>query len=206
VLHPPYQAIVFDFGGVFTHSVDLYDELLQFDRQLGQPEGTLHARLYSGDLWEAVSTGQISVDEYWQGSGAPFVAALPPKFALYRRGIFHLEPINEAMVVIGQQIHRRYRTALCSNALHDLPELLAERPDIADIFDVRVISVLVGLRKPDSRIFALTAERLGLSIGECLLIDDKERNTLAAEQAGMQTLLFRSPLQLRETLHSIGVF
>lgn len=77
------------------------------------------------------------------------------------------------------------RTALLSNA-----DGAWELPDRADfdteaLFDTVVISGAVGLRKPDPRIFTLTADRLGTSIGDCVFVDDLAVNVRGAVTAGM---------------------
>jgi len=200
------QAIVFDFGGVFTRAEVSERALQAYDRQLGLPAGTLRAALHSGEPWELASTGQITRDEYWaQIGGAAYAERLPDEFKRYRQGVFHVEPIEPAMVQLAQRLHGVYKLALCSNALHDLPEVLVERPDIRELFDVVVVSVLVGVRKPDPAIFTLTAERLGLPVSACLLVDDKPRNTAAAEALGMPAIVFESAAQLTRALEERGL-
>jgi epoxide hydrolase-like predicted phosphatase len=78
------------------------------------------------------------------------------------------------------------RTALLSNSwgVEYYPhELLAE------LFDEIVISGQVGLRKPDAAIFRMATERIGLSAGACVFVDDFPLNVEAAEAAGMRGVL-----------------
>lgn len=77
------------------------------------------------------------------------------------------------------------RTALLSNAdgVWELPD--RAEFDTEALFDTVVISGAVGLRKPDPRIFTLTAERLGISAGECVFVDDLAVNVRGAVAAGM---------------------
>jgi putative hydrolase of the HAD superfamily len=60
--------------------------------------------------------------------------------------------------------------------------------NLDDRFDVVVLSDQVGLRKPDPRIFELTAERLGLPAAECVFADDTEDNLPPAQELGMGVL------------------
>jgi len=53
------------------------------------------------------------------------------------------------------------------------------------LFDAVVISGEVGLRKPDPAIYALAAERLGLSAVEIVFVDDLGPNVRAAVAVGM---------------------
>jgi epoxide hydrolase-like predicted phosphatase len=71
------------------------------------------------------------------------------------------------------------RTALLSNA-----DKLGD-DDIAEEFDIVVLSGQVGFGKPDVRIYLLTAERLGLTPEECVFVDDMVSNVRGAARAGM---------------------
>ena len=73
------------------------------------------------------------------------------------------------------------RTGLLSNSWG----LDYERDGWDALFDAVVISGEVGLRKPDPAIYALAAQRLGLSREQIVFIDDLRPNVQAAAAAGM---------------------
>ncbi len=202
---PEVRAFVFDFGGVFTRSEASQARLRAYDEVLGLAPDTLMTVLYTGEAWELASTGQLSEEQYWERAGKAYQDRLPDEFLRFRQGMFWAEPIDEAMVALARYLHRDYPLAICSNALPELAEILTKRPDVAALFDIQVISALVGLRKPDPRIYQLTADRLGLPIETCLLVDDKPRNTDAAQAAGMQALVFQSVEQLKSDLIARGL-
>ena len=62
---------------------------------------------------------------------------------------------------------------------------------IHHLFDDVISSAVVGMAKPDHRIYRLAAERLKLPVEECLFIDDAERNVEAAREVGMSAVHFR---------------
>jgi putative hydrolase of the HAD superfamily len=107
------------------------------------------------------------------------------------------------MIALGRRLHQRHKTALLSNATVYLDALLAEH-GLTAIFDVIVNSARVGLRKPDPEIFNLTVERMGLLPTECLFVDDKDRNTRAAQALGMKAIVFRSAAHLMRQLKNLG--
>jgi putative hydrolase of the HAD superfamily len=72
------------------------------------------------------------------------------------------------------------RTALLSNAGGPGRPAQWQR-----LFDVVVLSGQVGLRKPDPRIYALTAARLGVAAARCVVVDDVAGNVRGAAAAGM---------------------
>jgi FMN phosphatase YigB (HAD superfamily) len=55
------------------------------------------------------------------------------------------------------------------------------------VFDLFINSAQVQVKKPDSRIFSLTCDRLQVLPNECLFVDDNQENTMAAAQLGMTT-------------------
>jgi putative hydrolase of the HAD superfamily len=86
-----------------------------------------------------------------------------------------------------------------------LPEHLAQDAQLQGLFDVSVISALVGMRKPDPAIYHLTAQRLELPLSTCVLIDDKTRNTIAAEVEGMPAIVYQDAVQTERALREMDV-
>ena len=60
------------------------------------------------------------------------------------------------------------------------------------ITDDLVYSHEVGLMKPDPRVFALTAQRLGVRPDEVLFLDDVEGHVVAARASGWHAVLHTS--------------
>jgi epoxide hydrolase-like predicted phosphatase len=205
MVEPSIRAIVYDFGGVFTRADVSAAHLRFYDELLGLPSDTLQCCLFAGEAWELRSTGRITAEAYWEWVGKPYEARLPADFRKYQQGMFWDEPINEEMIPLAQRLHQFYPQALCSNALQELAEILDSRTELGSLFDVRVISMLDGLRKPDPAIYHLVAERLNLPLETCLLIDDKPRNTSAAQSTGMPAIIFQSVPQLVTDLAAFGI-
>lgn len=109
--------------------------------------------------------------------------------------------LTRMMMSIGQPIEAMYellrglrakglRTALLSNSWGDAGY---PRADFPSLFDTVVISHEVGMRKPEARIFARTAELLGVAPADCAFIDDIAANVAAAEAAGMTGIHHSDP-------------
>lgn len=54
----------------------------------------------------------------------------------------------------------------------------------AAAFDLVVLGAALEVRKPDPEVYRLVAARLGLAIGECVVVDDHARNLRGARAAG----------------------
>jgi epoxide hydrolase-like predicted phosphatase len=115
-----------------------------------------------------------------------------------------MEP--DAAMIDGVRAARRagVRTGMLSNSWG------RDRYDVAaleELFDAWVISGEVGLRKPDPAIYELAAERLGLSPGACVFVDDLPGNLKPARALGMATVLHRgdAAVTLAEVSGHLGV-
>lgn len=91
---------------------------------------------------------------------------------------------------------RRARRAGVHTALLSNADSRAELPDgefdFAALFDEIVVSGEVGVRKPDPRIYRLTADRLGVDPAACVFVDDLPVNVHAAVGTGMVGVLHES--------------
>jgi len=200
--HQTLEGVIFDFGGVFTKTRSRQGILRRCEAELGLRAGELTRLLFSGEHWWAVSTGTASADEYWDHIRLALGGQVPAVLTPFKHNPFAYEGLNKRMTVLARRLHKRYKTALLSNATVYLDGLLAEHR-LTEVFDVVVNSARVGLRKPDSAIFTLTVERMGLLSTECLFVDDKERNTEVARALGMTAIVFRSAAQLMQELKGL---
>ena len=198
------QAIVFDMGGVLLHDQGTRSRLIEFDQMLGWQPGTLHQRLFSGPAWIAYSTGKLDTEAYWTKVGADIEPDLPPDFVCFKDN-FWGATLDLATIELAWRLRRHYCIALLSNATPLLPQRLAQEPHLQGLFDATVISALEGLRKPDPAIFHLTGQRLNLPLPACILIDDKARNTIAAQAEGMLAIEHRDALMTERMLRQMGV-
>ncbi|CAG8570307.1 8796_t:CDS:2, partial [Funneliformis caledonium] len=60
--------------------------------------------------------------------------------------------------------------------------------ELKDLFDEYIESSVVGLRKPDPKIFLYTCEKLGIQPNEAVFLDDIGINLKAARNLGMRTI------------------
>ena len=86
--------------------------------------------------------------------------------------------------------------ALTNNWITDEP---VENP-LRELFDVFVESSVLGLRKPDPRIYAIACERVGVPPREVVFLDDIGRNLKTARELGMATIKVDDPDEALATL------
>lgn len=106
---------------------------------------------------------------------------------VYEQVRFHTQQSRETLLCLK----KHYPIALVSNFYGNLSVVLKEFC-LSDLFDAVIESALVGVRKPDPKIFAMGVEALGLSPGEVTVVGDSiEKDILPAKSAGCSTIWFR---------------
>ena len=195
------DAVLFDFGGVFTPSP--FDAAEQLGASLGAAPGRVLEIVFgpyhedTDHPWHRLERGEI-----------PLVEARDAIMALGRaEGIdadpFHLFALmgggagaRAPMVERAQRIVAHgYRTALVTNNAHEFREGWRRLVPADELFHVIVDSSEVGVRKPDPRIFELALERLGgIPPERALFLDDAASNVAAAEKLGIRSVLVRADL------------
>ncbi|MGL5736844.1 MAG: HAD-IA family hydrolase, partial [Beijerinckiaceae bacterium] len=73
-----------------------------------------------------------------------------------------------------------------------------------NVFDDIVVSATEKVLKPEPRIFEILFERNGLRAGDCVFIDDSEKNVIGARAVGMHAIHFQNPQQLAQDLRTLG--
>lgn len=205
--------MIFDYGGVLTTSP--FAALEEWDRRLGVPEGSLRATLF-GDYHDGDGTGLIPRLERGEISVADFLTdlgtAITPltEETLDVGKVLGAETFGVHWMVVARARRLRdegYLVGLLTNNIREYGD--AWRSTIpVEIFHDIVDSSVVGLRKPDPRIFRLAAERLGVEPAECLFLDDVETNVDGARAVGMASIVFADPwsslAELDRTLAAIA--
>jgi putative hydrolase of the HAD superfamily len=108
-----------------------------------------------------------------------------------------LKPKSDAIETLTRLKRIDCKLGLLSNCSIEIPVLWPET-EFADLFDSAVFSSKDCLRKPDSAIFRLACERLGVAPEACLYVADGENFELAAAaQVGLHPVLIRNQLSHR---------
>lgn len=106
-----------------------------------------------------------------------------------------LQPRPNAIETLTQLKGHGYQTGLLSNCSIEIPLLWQEMP-FANVIDTPIFSSRVRLKKPDTRIYHLACERMGVVPGACLYIADGEDHELAsAAKVGLHPVLIRNSFQ-----------
>jgi putative hydrolase of the HAD superfamily len=102
-----------------------------------------------------------------------------------------LQPNAEMIELMRELRETGYRMAMLTNNVREWEPLWRAMLPVDEIFETVVDSGFVGCRKPESRIYELTLERIAAPAATCLFVDDVEVNIEGARRAGMSAVHFR---------------
>jgi putative hydrolase of the HAD superfamily len=110
----------------------------------------------------------------------------------FKRGVM-LAPRADVLEVLSRLKSQGLKIGLVSNCTPGAPVIWPDTP-LASLFDVAVFSSSVGILKPDSRIYLLATERLGVQPEDCVYAGDGGSQELTgAARVGMTPVLVRAP-------------
>lgn len=187
------RAIIIDIGGV----VLLREERpvhRHWEERFGFARGEFARRLFRADLSAQATVGAVSAAHVWDDM-ASRLSLDPAEVQELRRDFFAGERLNDEFAAYLQTLRPRYRTAVLSNAWSGTRAAMTQHYGLDRLVDMMLFSDEEGIAKPDPRIYALAADRLGVRPDEAVFVDDVLRNVEGAQSAGMLAVHFRDTVQ-----------
>jgi putative hydrolase of the HAD superfamily len=193
------DAVIWDFGGVFTTSP--FEAFARYERDNGIPVGVIrkiNSTNHENNAWAMFERAAID----FAGFDAAFAAeAMALGYRIPGRDVVALlaGEFRPEMIETLRRIKTRFKTGCITN---NMPAdaagggTAAQRSiyarEIMELFDVVIESSKVGIRKPDPRIYTMMCEQLGVKPEACVYIDDLGPNLKPARAMGMTTIKVES--------------
>lgn len=186
------KAVAFDMGGVVIPTpLPIFD---QFEDTHGLQRGSIVSAIKAGGdkgVWAQLECGHLLPDEFAR-KFAEIVQTMthqPVNMDALLPSIHNamVEPHPEVLTAIQCIRAEGLKTALITNNWW-LEKGKTFCPVDKKYFDVVVESALEGTRKPEERIYLKLLDRLQLSPGEVVFLDDIGGNLKAAQSLGFQTI------------------
>lgn len=208
----PFEAVIFDFGGVITASP--FEAFNQLEAERGLPQDFIrrvNAANPDSNAWALFERAEIDAarfDALFAAEAAALGHALDGASVL---GVLS-GSIRPAMVSALDQLRDAgFRLACITNNVptgHGAG--MARSGDRKDAyeqvfarFEHVIESSKAGVRKPDPRIYQMMCERLGLEPPQCVYLDDLGINCKPAAQLGMQAIKVTSGEQALADLSAL---
>jgi putative hydrolase of the HAD superfamily len=188
------EAVLYDFGGVFTRSpfaaVDEGSDELGLERDMvfdvlfgPYGEDTDHP-------WHRLERGEVTLADARQSLLALAAArglADDPFIFLSRLG--GEDEQREAVVARARAVKATgVRTALVTNNVAEFGDGWRSMVPVDDLFDVVIDSSRVGLRKPNPAMFRAAMDALEVTPGQSVFLDDYLGNVTAAVELGLRAI------------------
>lgn len=202
------EAVIWDFGGVFTTSP--FDAFNRYERERGLPVDVIRrinsinpdtnawARIERSEV-DAATFDQIFLEEAkalgYDIRGADVLALLSGD-------------LRPAVVAAFFACKARFKVGCITNnaptgkgaGMSSDSEKAKQIAEVFAQFDHVIESSKAGVRKPDPRIYAMMCDALGVKPQACVYLDDLGINLKPAREMGMHTIKVTSERQLLEDL------
>jgi epoxide hydrolase-like predicted phosphatase len=195
---PRIEAVISDFGGVLT--TPLIESFMAFQNETGISSENLGLAMQA--LAEADGENPLFKLERGEISEASFLEQIAdalepllghrPHMHRFKEIYFEALDPNPPMIELMYELKvGGYRMAILTNNVREWEPLWRSMLAVDEVFETVVDSAFVGCRKPESRIYALTLERIGLPPEACLFVDDVLVNCEGAQKAGIRSIHFQ---------------
>ena len=198
------KNIIFDVGNVLFG----YDPNHVLNALL--PENKFHAdylkHFIDADIWQDLDRGTVEESSLID----KLVNKIPdPNLEdnlniIVNNFIFHMHLFDESRSLF-LSLKKRYPIYILSNFQAVPFAKLREMHPFLYQADGTIVSAHHQLMKPEPEIYELILSRYQLNPNECVFIDDLKANIIAAEEAGINGIQFKSTDQVKESLKSLNV-
>lgn len=198
------EAVIWDFGGVFTTSP--FDAFTRYERERGLPTDVIR-RINSinpdTNAWARIERSEVDA------------ATFDTLFREEARALGHDIPGADVLALLSGDLRpavvaaffackARFKVGCITNnaptgkgaGMSSSSEKAKQIAEVFAQFDHVIESSKAGVRKPDPRIYTMMCDALGVRPQTCVYLDDLGINLKPARDMGMRTIKVTSEAQL----------
>lgn len=183
------KAIIFDFFGVIGKSTY---RMIHEDYQTTPEQDEQFKQLHKALDYEFVTQREF-IESYAKILNISYEQML----SLFNNADRRFAT-SQALLDYVADLRKTYKIGLISNISRE--SFYQFIKPISNQFDMVLTSYQTKLAKPERAIFELGAQKFGVDVSECLMIDDNFDNCEGARSAGMEAIEFKSLNQLKNEL------
>ena len=190
-----YKAIIWDFGGVITSSP--FEAFNEFEKTYDLPKDiirTINSENPDMNAWAQFESNSITIDEF---NDLFLKEAKAKGFDIKGRDIIKLlkGSIRENMVSFLRELKSDFKLGCITNNVKSSSQENTdnETEEVMSIFDHVIESSIVGIRKPNPKIYMMSCDALNVSPDQCIYLDDLGINLKPARELGMTTIKVIQP-------------
>ena len=207
------DAVLFDFGGVITESP--FEAFNRYEANIGVPRDTIrqiNATNPDTNAWARLERSEVTVEEFAAAfeaeagerghlvSGVEVLACLSGGLRPQMVSALRILAANMPVGCITNNVKAGHGAGMARDTAS-----AAAVAEVMELFGVVIESSVVGLRKPDPRIYELACARLGIDPTRTAYLDDLGINCKPAAAMGMKAIKVVAPdAALRELEALVG--
>ncbi len=192
-----FEAVIFDFGGVFTTSP--VQNFAAFEREHDLPErfiGEVIKNNHHTNAWAQFERAEITLEEFDQAFADESRTAGFEIRGATLIGLLQLHFNHDMIAALAGVKAAGFKTGCITNNLPKIDSkamlAAAENRDIVERihadFDHIIESSKAGVRKPEPRIYEMMCAALAVPPQKCIFLDDLGINLKPARDMGMTTI------------------
>tara|TARA_E500000081_G_scaffold151877_1_gene182995 strand:- start:1655 stop:2269 length:615 start_codon:yes stop_codon:yes gene_type:complete len=190
-----YKAIIWDFGGVITSSP--FEAFNEFEEANSLPKDiirTINSENPDMNAWAQFESNSITIGQF---NDLFLKEAKAKGFDIKGRDIIKLlkGSIRENMVSFLRELKSDFKLGCITNNVKSSSQENTdnETEEVMSIFDHVIESSIVGIRKPNPKIYMMSCDALNVSPDQCIYLDDLGINLKPARELGMMTIKVIQP-------------
>lgn len=190
------QAILWDFGGVFTTSP--FENFNKLEEELGAPRDFIrqvNSTNPDNNAWAQFESNSVSLDDFDELFADESEAL---GFRVDGKAVINVlsGDLRPRMVEVLKICKQNYKVACITNnvragkgpGMNQNTEKANQVGKVMDLFDAIIESSVVGIRKPNPAIYQLACQALEVTPNDCAFLDDLGINLKPAKELGMATI------------------
>jgi len=190
------QAILWDFGGVFTTSP--FENFNKLEEELGAPRDFIrqvNSTNPDNNAWAQFESNSISLDDFDELFADESEAL---GFRVDGKAVINVlsGDLRPRMVEVLKICKQSHKVACITNnvragkgpGMNQNTAKANQVGKVMDLFDAIIESSVVGIRKPNPAIYQLACQALEVTPNDCAFLDDLGINLKPAKELGMATI------------------
>ena len=190
------EAVIWDFGGVFTSSP--FEAFNRFEAEKGLPQDLIrrvNATNHHENAWALFERNEIDTERFDQLFLEESTALGHP---VQGRDVLPLlsGAVRPRMVAALKTCKQHFKVGCITNnvvSMHspgqdEIQRAAGAMGQIMPLFDAIIESSKAGVRKPDPKIYLMMCDLLAVKPGSCVYLDDLGINCKPAAELGMKAI------------------
>jgi len=187
------KAVIFDMDGVLIEAKEWHYESLNAALGLFGAEISRYDHLVTFDgLPTKKKLEMLSLEGGFPYKLHDFVNDLKQQYTMevvYAK----CKPVFQHQFALSKLKAEGYKLAVGSNSVRKTVEIMMEKSGLLQYLDLFLSNQDVKKGKPDPEMYVNAIQRLGVSPGECLIVEDNDNGVKAAIASGAHLLKVESP-------------